>query len=80
MQFHPDFIRRSFEMNTASILTALLPVIASKANDEADLAAGVRSYLEQYGQALSKLSERDLTVALARAAQAMQAADKAAGE
>jgi hypothetical protein len=76
MQFHPDFLRRSFEMNTASILTALLPVIATKATDEADLAACVRSYLEQYGQALSKLSERDLTVALARAAQAMQAADK----
>ena len=74
MKLHPDFVSRSFELNTASILTALLPVVASRVEDEADLAATVRQYLEDYGQYLASLSERDLTVALSKAAKMIQAA------
>lgn len=80
MKFHPDFLKKSYDVNTAAILSALAPILASKVDSEAELAAAARDYLEQYGKHLASLSERDLTHALSLAGRALQAQDAADGE
>lgn len=72
MQFHPKFLTQSFEFNNAAILTALAPVISSRVENEQEFASACREYLETYGKYLSSISERDLTVALSKAARALQ--------
>jgi len=72
--FHPDFLARSFQVNTASILTALVPVAASKAEgDDEAFARLCRDYLKAYGDYLSRLTEREFTYALSVAGKALDA-------
>jgi len=76
--FHPDFLDKSFQINTASILTALVPVAASKAEgDDEEFARLCRDYLTAYGDYLSKLTEREFTYALSVAGKAIDAHDAA---
>ena len=78
--FHPDFLNKSFHVNTASILTALVPVAASKAEgDDEAFASLCRDYLKAYGDYLSRLSEREFIYALSVAGKALDARS-AAGE
>lgn len=73
MNLSSTFLEKSFEMNDASILQALTPVIASQVSSESEFADACRDYLRQYGEHLTALSERDLTVALATAAKVIKA-------
>ena len=72
--FHADFLTKSFQMNTASILTALIPVAASKAEgDDEAFARLCRDYLAAYGDYLSNLTDREFTYALSVAGKALDA-------
>jgi len=71
MEFHPKFLEGSFEFNTASILHALVPVVASKTTDEAEFSKACKDYLAAYGAYLGNLSERDFIVALSKAGRAL---------
>jgi hypothetical protein len=72
--FHPDFLDKSFQVNTSSILTALAPVAASMAGGDNEVFARLcHDYLKAYGDYLSSLTEREFTYALSVAGRALAA-------
>lgn len=80
MDFHPQFLEGSFEMNTAAILQAIVPVVASKTTDESEFSRACKNYLAAYGAYLGNLSERDFIVALSKAGRVLRKQEEVSHE
>ena len=71
--FHAEFLERTFEDNDATILVALIPVVAGTADvSTADFEDALKDYLTRYGEHLRKLNHREFIVALHKASRVME--------
>ena len=76
-QFHPDFLEKTFALNDAAILSALLPVAAdlvggTEGSKDA-FEAALREYVSLYAQHLAALDDREFVVAMKSAAEMLAA-------